>query len=124
MSTNQASHAEAAIEVDMRKILRAKKPAMTDRRVENDSDYSYLINQIAGQSFAEIDHLVSGLQGLREKLGNDGDRLQGAFAEFASFNQSIIQFTKIISDGMASVNTVNKGSTPALVDSPKTSPEQ
>jgi CRISPR/Cas system CSM-associated protein Csm2 small subunit len=120
MSANETIQVEAAIEVDMRKILRTKKSS-TDRRTETDTDCGYLINQISGQSISEIDHLIRGLQGVREKLGSDGDRLQREFAEFASFNQSIVQFTKVISDGMA---FVSKAPAPALVESPKVSPEQ
>jgi CRISPR/Cas system CSM-associated protein Csm2 small subunit len=121
MSTNETIQVEAAIEVDMRKILRAKKATSADNRAETDTDYGYLINQISGQSVAEIDHLIRGLQGVRERLGSDGDRLRREFAEFASFNQSIVQFTKVISDGMA---FVSKATTPALVESPKVSPEE
>jgi CRISPR/Cas system CSM-associated protein Csm2 small subunit len=121
MSTNETMQVEATIEVDMRKILRSKKSGPSDRRTEPDTDYSHLITQISGQSVAEIDHLIRGLQGVRQKLGHDSDRLQREFAEFASFNQSIVQFTKVISDGMAFVST---SQTPALVESPKVSPEQ
>jgi hypothetical protein len=45
-----------------------------------------------------------GLQGLREKLNKDGDRLHREIVQYAAFSQSIIQLTKIVSDGMASVN--------------------
>ena len=121
MSTNETLQVEAAIEVDMRKILRAKKASLSDIRTETDNDYAYLINQMSGQSVAEIDHLIRGLQGVRERLGSDGDRLQREFAEFASFNQSIIGFTKVISDGMA---FVSRAPASTLVESPKVSPEQ
>ena len=45
-----------------------------------------------------------GLQGVREKLNNDGDHLHRQIAQYAAFSQSVIKLTKIISDGMASVN--------------------
>jgi CRISPR/Cas system CSM-associated protein Csm2 small subunit len=121
MSTNETLHTEAAIEVDMRKMLRAKKASSSDRRTEADAEYSHLISQMSGHSVSEIDHLIRGLQRVRDKLSKDGDRLQREYAEFASFNQSIVQFTKVISDGMAFVNGTP---TPALVESPKVSPEQ
>jgi hypothetical protein len=121
MSNNETSQAEAAIEVDMRKLLRAKKVGPSDKRMETEADYSYLIAQMSGQSVDEIDHLIRGLQGVREKLDDNGNRLQREFAEFAAFNHSIVQFTKVISDGMA---FVNKARTVTLVESPKVSPEQ
>jgi hypothetical protein len=121
MSINETSQVEAAIEVDMRKVLRSKRASLSARKAEADTDYGHLINQISGQSLAEIDHLIHGLQGVREKLDSDGDRLQREFGEFAAFSQSVIQITKVISDGMS---FVVKEPAPALVESPKVSPEQ
>jgi len=40
---------------------------------------------------------------VREKLNNDGDRLHREIVQYATFSQSIIELTKIVSDGMASV---------------------
>jgi hypothetical protein len=48
--------------------------------------------------------LIEGLQGLREKLNNEGDHLHRQIAQYAAFSQSVIDLTKIVSDGMASVN--------------------
>lgn len=59
---------------------------------------------ISVRSVQEIDHLIEGLQGLREKLNNDGDRLHRQIAQYGAFSQSVIELTKIVSDGMASVN--------------------
>jgi hypothetical protein len=43
-------------------------------------------------------------QGVREKLDKDGDRLHREIVQYAAFSQSIIELTKIASDGMAFVN--------------------
>ena len=51
--------------------------------------------------------LIEGLQGLREKLNNEGDHLHRQIAQYAAFSQSVIDLTKIVSDGMASVNKSN-----------------
>jgi hypothetical protein len=51
----------------------------------------------------QVGHLIAGLQGVRAKLNNDGDRLHREIEQHAAFGQSIIQLTKIVSDGMASV---------------------
>jgi CRISPR/Cas system CSM-associated protein Csm2 small subunit len=120
MSNNESLQSETAIEVDMRRLLRAKAGPSV-KRIGTDTDYSSVITQISSRSVDEIDHLIQGLQGVREKLDNDGDRLQREFAEFAAFNQSIVQFTKVISDGMAFVNQIP---TAVLVESPKVSLEQ
>ena len=63
-----------------------------------------LVSGISVRSIQEIDHLIEGLQGLRQKLNSDGDRLHQAIAQHAALSQSVIELTKIVSDGMASVD--------------------
>ena len=99
MSTNAA-----AIEIDMRDLLRAKKARLSNESKETGGDFSFPVSQISSQSVHEIDHLIEGLQGVRKKLDNDGDRLQLQIEQYTAFSQSIIQLTKIVSDGMAIVN--------------------
>ena len=94
----------AAIELDMRDLLRAKKARLSDESKETGDDFSFLVSQISGQSVHEIDHLIEGLRGVRKKLDKDGDRLHREIEQYAAFSQSIIELTKIVSDGMASVN--------------------
>jgi hypothetical protein len=65
------------------------------------------ISQISGQSFHEIDHLIAGLQGVREKLNTDGDRLHREIQRHADFSQSIMELTGIITDALASVNNTS-----------------
>ena len=62
---------------------------------------------ISVRSVQQIDHLIESLQGLREKLNNDGDRLHRQIAQYTIFSQSVVELTKIVSDGMASVNKSN-----------------
>ena len=101
MSTNESEQTVVPIENDMRDLLRAKRPS--DGSQETGSDYSSLVSQITVQSVHEIDHLIQGLQGVREKLNDNGDRLYREIAQHAAFSQSIIQLTEIISAGLASV---------------------
>jgi hypothetical protein len=75
MSTNGSAHTVAAIELDMCDLLRAKKSRISKGSKDTGTDYSSLVSQILLQSVHEIDHLIAGLQGVREKLNNDGDRL-------------------------------------------------
>jgi hypothetical protein len=104
MSINGPAHTAAAIEIDMRDLLRGKKAILSDVSEENGGDYSSLVSQISGQSVYEIDHLIDGLQGVREKLNNDGDRLHREIVQHVAFSQSIVELTKIVSDGIAVVN--------------------
>ena len=108
MSTDGSVGDVAAIEIDMRDLLRAKKAGGSDGRRETGNDSSFLISQISGQSVHEIDHLIDGLQGAREKLSNDGDRLHREIVHHVAFSQSIIELTKIVSDGIAAVNRTDR----------------
>jgi hypothetical protein len=40
---------------------------------------------------------------VREKLDNDGDRLQREIEQYAGFSETVIQLTKIVADGMTHV---------------------
>ena len=104
MSIDGPTNNVTAIETDMRDVLRERKARLSDVSRETDNDYSAFVSGISVRSVQEIDHLIEGLQGLREKLNNDGDRLHRQIAQYAAFSQSIIELTKIVSDGMASVN--------------------
>jgi len=104
MRTDGSANTVAAIEIDMRDLLRAKKAGLSDVSKESGDDYASLVSAISGQSVDEIDHLIEGLQGVREKLINDGDRLHHEIVQHTALSQSIIELTKIISDGIAVVN--------------------
>ena len=100
MSTNVA-----AIDIDMRDLVRAKKSRPSNETKETGNNCSFLVSQISSQSVHEIDHLIEGLRGVRKKLDNDGDRLQLEIEQYTAFSQSVIQLTKIVSDGMTIVNS-------------------
>ena len=104
MSTNRSTNNVTAIESDMRDVLRERKARLSNVSREIDNDYSSLVSGISVRSVQEIDHLIEGLQGLREKLNNEGDHLHRQIAQYGAFSQSVIDLTKIVSDGMASVN--------------------
>ena len=92
----------------MRNLLRGRKangsaevsPETEERNVELAS----MTSQISFQSVQEIDHLISGLQGIRQKLDDDGDRIQREIGHYARSCQSIVELTKIVSDGMTAIN--------------------
>ncbi len=100
MSTNVA-----AIDIDMRDLVQAKKARPSNESKETGNNFSFLVSQISSQSIHEIDHLIEGLQGVRKKLDNDGDRLQLEIEQYTAFSQSVIQLTKIVSDGMTIMNS-------------------
>ena len=104
MSTSGSAPSVPAIEIDMGNLLRAKKATVSNVSEATGNDYASLVSAMSGRSVDEIDHLIEGLQGVREKLNDDGDRLYREIVQHAAFSQSIIELTKIVSDGIAVVN--------------------
>jgi hypothetical protein len=70
------------------------------------SELSSLLRQVSLQSTREVDRLIEDLKLLREKLEAQGNRVQRDIVEYASLSQSIVQLTKIVSDGMNHVKRV------------------
>ena len=103
MIINRPENGVAAIEIDMRDVLRAKKLGTTTENKGAKNDFSELVCGISNRSAEEIDHLIEGLRGVREKLDYDGDHLQSELAKYAEFSETVMQLTKIVSDGMTHV---------------------
>jgi hypothetical protein len=104
MSIDGSTNNVTAIETDMRDVSRTRNARLPNVTRQPGNDYSDLMYGISVQSIQEIDHLIEGLQGLREKLNNDGDRLHREIAQYGAFSQSVVELTKIVSDATASVN--------------------
>ena len=99
----------AEIEGNIRELVRRESGAIRqpgDVREQATDDLSSLVDRVSGESTREIDYLIDGLKGLRKKLDDDGERVQREIAEYSSLGQSVIQLTKIISEGMTHVKTV------------------
>jgi hypothetical protein len=107
MSIDGSTNNVTAIETDMRDVSRTRNARLPNVTRQPGNDYSDLMYGISVQSIQEIDHLIEGLQGLREKLNNDGDRLHREIAQYGAFSQSVVELTKIVSDATASVNKSN-----------------
>jgi phytoene/squalene synthetase len=76
---------------------RAREEA-TDPGVEN---VNLLIERVAGQTVAEIDRVVSELNGMRDMLRREGDRVQRELTGYAGLSQSALMSMKIISESLA-----------------------
>jgi hypothetical protein len=107
MSIDGSTNNVTAIETDMRDVLRTRNARLPNVTRQPSNDYSDLMYGISVQSIQEIDHLIEGLQGLREKLNSDGDRLHREIAQYGAFSQSVVELTKIVSGATASVNKSN-----------------
>jgi hypothetical protein len=65
-----------------------------------------LMRRMSLSSTREIDSLIGELKVLRAKVASDGSRVEHAVREFTELNQSVIQLTKIISDGLTHLKRV------------------
>jgi hypothetical protein len=59
-----------------------------------------LLRRVSGTSTHEIDSLIGELQGLREKLHSDGDRIHRDIVEYAALSQHVMQLSKIITESV------------------------
>jgi hypothetical protein len=64
---------------------------------------SGLLSRVSETSTREIDNLIADLRTLRKKMQADESRVQNDVEQFVALNQSVMQLTKIISDGMTLV---------------------
>ena len=64
------------------------------------------IRSAAAKVKREVDRLIDDLKRLREKLEEQGNRVQRDIVEYASLSQSVVQLTKIVSEGMTHVKRV------------------
>lgn len=86
----------AAVEVALADTLEASNPGRdTADRVTT------FVRGTTARSTREIDALINDLEGLRAKLVADSNQIEQDVVEFAALNQSVINLTEIISDGVA-----------------------
>ena len=100
---------QGGFEMDMRQLLRGKKEgasASVSPQSERNTELTSLVSQISLQSVQEIDQLISGLQAIRYKLDDDGDRIQRQIGQYVNFSQSIVDLAKIVSEGMTAIKTM------------------
>jgi hypothetical protein len=97
------------LERDLRERLLRKKSGKAGNSVavrasdEAAVEVTSMVSQISAQSIQEVDHLIVGLQGVRQKLDAAGDRIQRDIGQYAAYSQAVIELTKIVSDGMVSI---------------------
>ena len=103
MSIDRVENDVAAVELDLQHLLRTKKVKPLHETKDAVSNFSSEALQISGLSIQEVDHLIEGLRGVRQKLNTDRDRLQREMANHAEFSETVLQLTKIVSESMAHV---------------------
>src|SRR5213080_2227592 len=75
------------------------------------SNLSSLINRVSKASISEIEILITELQGLRDFLLNEGQRVQREITEYARLNQAAIDSTRVITESLLKwkAGTPNRG---------------
>jgi hypothetical protein len=71
---------------------------------------SMYLQGISADSCEGIDALIGGLQGLRDRLVSDSDRIKQNIVELAGLNQSVIELTRIVSDGVIHIRAPSTAS--------------
>jgi hypothetical protein len=107
-TTDEASgieRAEAEVEGGIRDFVRRDAAALR-RQPENDSEIvagniSSLLQRVSVNSVQEIDRLIADLQALRERLEDEGARVQRRIVEYATLSQAAMQSTKIITESLS-----------------------
>jgi hypothetical protein len=101
------SRNESAIEMDMSNLRKKSSKAPNHSGEEAKVEVSALVFRISDQSISDVDDLIEGLQGLRKKLGDEGDRLERDIRSYAAFGESVVDFANIVSEGMDVVKSPN-----------------
>lgn len=107
-TTDEASgieQAEAEVEGGIRDFVRRDGAALR-RQPDNDSEIvagniSSLLQRVSVNSVQEIDRLIADLQALRERLEDEGARVQRRIVEYATLSQAAMQSTKIINESLS-----------------------
>jgi hypothetical protein len=99
--------AAAAIEGEIREFVRrdvaaprlqpSEVNAVADPAVES---LNALVQRVAGASIGEIDRVIDELQGVRDMLRNEGDRVNRELAGYASLSRASMTAMRVIADSI------------------------
>lgn len=99
--------AAAAVEGEIREFVR--RDVAQVRRPRNDADgtgdpvadnLNALIRRVSGASMDEIDRVISDLQGVRDMLRQEGDRVSREVAGYASLSHAAMTAMSVIADSL------------------------
>ncbi len=84
--------------------LRRPGPSMLGDSLDGDAtvkNVNSLIQRVAGASLGEIENLINELEGLRDMLHAEGQRVQREIAGYAQLSQTAMRSTRMIADNVA-----------------------
>jgi hypothetical protein len=111
--TTGLEQVEAEVEGEIRQFVRRDVTGLR-RHPENDGkvvadNISLLLQRVSASSVQEIDRLISELKILRERLHDEGERVQREIVEYASLSQAAMQSTKVIAESLSNWKSVPDG---------------
>jgi hypothetical protein len=77
-----------------------RPPQLGESSDQGAQQVNSLIQRVAGASVLEIEKLISELQGLRDFLRSEGDRVQREIAGYVQLSDAAMKSTKIIADSV------------------------
>ena len=80
--------------------LNAAEPALDPGAEATVTNVNSLIQRVAGNSLSEIENLISQLEGLRDLLHAEGQRVQREISGYAQLSQAAIKSTRMIADNV------------------------
>jgi len=113
--------AVTAFEGEIREFVR--RDASNPRRPRNDSEpdpvtdnLNALIRRVSGASMEEIDRVIVELQGVRDMLRNEGERVSREITGYASLSHAAMTAMKVIADSLRQWKNAppNSGQRPAV----------
>jgi len=104
---SDADQAAAAFEGEIREFvrrdvafLRRQKPETETQSEPVSDNLNGLIRRVSGASMEEIDRVILELQGVREMLRSEGERVGREIAGYASLSQAAMTAMKVIGDSL------------------------
>lgn len=103
-----------AFEGEIREFVRRDTGVTRRPRSDNDApatldpssdNLSALIRRVSGASMEEIDRVILELQGVRDMLRNEGDRVSREIAGYASLSHAAMTAMKVIGDSLTQWKT-------------------
>jgi hypothetical protein len=104
---SDAEQAAATFEGEIREFVRRDVAFMRRQRPESEppsepvsDNLNGLIRRVSGASMEEIDRVILELQGVREMLRSEGERVGREIAGYASLSQAAMTAMKVIGDSL------------------------
>ena len=114
---SDADQAAAAFEGEIREFvrrdvafLRRQKPETETQSEPVSDNLNGLIRRVSGASMEEIDRVILELQGVREMLRSEGERVGREIAGYASLSQAAMTAMKVIGDSLTQWKNASRNS--------------